>query len=914
MYPSRSLLDYALSGSRGPKPTCPLLIEANFRIADNLATGLELREPPCLSRPEVAWVPTKSLRQLAPGGMGEVYKARDTRLGRYLALKVLPSAFASDPARVRRFEQEGRAAAALNHPNIVVLHDAGLHDGVYYIATELLEGETLRQRLAGAALPVRKAIDYGVQIARGLAATHAKGIVHRDIKPENLFVTKDGVVKVLDFGLAKYQAAKAASALPTDLETQPMETDPANVMGTVGYMSPEQVRGQMPGARSDLFSLGLVLYEMVSGKRAFKGDSAVEVMNAILKQEPPELGGALPPPLDRIIHRCLEKRPEERFQSASDLAFALESLSGSSERKAQPEAPRRHYLRLIVLASGAVVLAAAGVFVVQRTTRAPTPSFQRVTYRRGYIDKGRFANGGRTIVYSASWDGNPFRVYSTQRQSPESRDLGIANARVLAVSRSDEVALGLTPLWGPSVPGTLARSPVSGGTPRELTNDIAAADWTSDGKQMAVVRVRPGYQQLEFPIGHVLYQTTGSIGNPRISPKANLIAFLDQPLGVGGVGSVATVDMKGSRKTLTQFWLGYLAGPVWSSHSDEILFTASAFGFATSLYAVSRSGRQRLIAPLPGSFTVFDATPDGRLLLGHWVLSSAMSFLPGTNSKETDLYWHDFSQLSDISRDGKALLFSEGGDAARDGEDFVTYLRRTDGSPAVRLGPGLPLETSPDGKWALVAGSTRAPSRLVLLPTGTGETRQLTRDAIHHQGAAWTPDGKRIVFVGNEPGHRIRYYVQSLDGGPPRAITPENISYSVYDPVAISLDGRFVAVAGLDRHITLYPLDGGVPRAVPKGSEGFTPLRWCLGNSLMVYQGGSMPAKILRLDVVTGAKVPWRELAPSSKTGLLGITFVRVGANWSEFRVLCVLCTFRLVGCRRAAMKARGRLEVDSVI
>src|SRR5271155_3147360 len=306
--------------------------------------------------------PYEVLAPIGAGGMGEVYRARDSRLGREVALKILPAAFASDPDRVRRFEQEGRAAAALNPPNIVVIYASGSQDGVFYVATELLEGETLRERLAGAALPVRKAIDYAIQTARGLAAAHAKGITHRDLKPENLFLTKDGLVKILDFGLAKHAAMKSAGTHPTELATQPIETDPGKVLGTVGYMSPEQVRGQVADARSDLFSLGVVLYEMVARKRAFTGESGVEVMNAILKQEPPDLDATLPPVLDRMIRRCLEKKPEERFESARDLAFALESISGTSsgslERKPQQiaEKPRRRYAWMIGLAAGALLL------------------------------------------------------------------------------------------------------------------------------------------------------------------------------------------------------------------------------------------------------------------------------------------------------------------------------------------------------------------------------------------------------------------------------------------------------------------------------------------------------------------------------------------------------------------------------
>jgi serine/threonine protein kinase len=446
----------------------------------------------------------------------------------------------------------------------VVIYDSGSEGGVFYVATELLEGETLRERLAGSALPVRKAIDYAVQTARGLAAAHSKGITHRDLKPENLFLTKDGLVKILDFGLAKYSPVTPAGAHPTELATQPIATDPGKVLGTVGYMSPEQVRGQVADARSDLFSLGVVLYEMVSGKRAFTGESGVEVMNAILKQEPPELDAALPPVLDWMIRRCLEKKPEERFESARDLAFALESISGTTSSGTQEiQKPQRRYAWMIAVAVGACLLAAAFI-VGRRTSRALSPSFQRVSFRRGIVDGGRFANGGKTNVYSASWDGNPYRVYSTQAENPESRDLGIVNAHLLGVSPSDEMALDLTPSIGFLVPGTLARAPISGGTPRQVANDIVAADWTSDGKQLAVVRATAGFQQLEFPVGNVLYQTTGAIYNPRISPKGDLTAFLDIPIGVGGVGSVATVDTKGNKKTLTQLWMGFIYGLAWS--------------------------------------------------------------------------------------------------------------------------------------------------------------------------------------------------------------------------------------------------------------------------------------------------------------------------------------------------------------
>jgi eukaryotic-like serine/threonine-protein kinase len=810
--------------------------------------------------------PYEVLAPIGAGGMGEVYRARDTKLDRDVAIKVLPAAVAQDPERLARFEREAKVLAALNHPNIAQIYGVEESGGVRALVMELVPGESLK-----GPLPLETALNYAKQIADALEAAHEKGIVHRDLKPANIMITPAGVVKVLDFGLAAIPQTSAGDASnPANSPTLTISPTRAGmILGTAAYMAPEQARGMPVDKRADIWAFGVVLYEMLTGRQTFQGETITDVLAAVVTKEP-ELD-RVPMKVRRLLQSCLQKDPKQRLQAIGDWRLLIEE----APQIAPGVAPRR-YARLIALAAGVCLLLAVAFVAGLRRSRPPSPSFQRTTFRRGTIDNGRFASGGRNIVYSAAWDGNPYRIYSTQAENPESRDLGIMNAHLRGVSTSDEMALTLAPGLAP---GTLARAPISGGTPREVADDIIAADWTSDGKRLAVVRAKPGFQQLEFPIGNVLYQTTGGIGNPRISPKEDLIAFLDQPLGtVGGVGSLTTVDMKGNRKTLTQFWLGYISGLAWSS-GDEIMFTAAAYGFTTSLYAVNRSGRQRLIAHLPGTFSLLDVAPDGRLLMSRAAFSNMLFYLATVDSKETDLYWHDNSTLSDISRDGKALLFSEGGDATRSGEDYVTYLRGTDGSPAVRLGPGYPLEISPDGKWAMVYGSSRVPSQLVLLPTGTGEAQPLTHDGIHHQGAAWTPDGKRIVFVGNEPSHRLRYYVQSVDGGPPRPITPENVTFNSDDPVTISPDGKSVAVAGLDGKIVLYPLDDGAPRTVPKLAEGFAPLRWCSDNSLLVYHAGDVPVKILRVDVENGEQTLWKEMAPANRTGLAAISNVRVGAD-----------------------------------
>ena len=454
--------------------------------------------------------PYEILAPLGAGGMGEVYRARDPRLGREVAIKVLPASFSQDPDRLKRFEQEARAAGILNHPNITAVHDIGTADGAPYIVTELLEGETLRNRLLSGPLPVRKAIDYAVQMAKGLAAAHEKGIVHRDLKPENLFLTKDGRVKILDFGLAKLKSGKDEHG-QTDLKTVSGGTEPGVVLGTMGYMSPEQVRGRAADRRSDLFAFGTILHEMLSGQRAFRGDTAADTITAILTKEPPDLSQTnkeIHPGLDRIVRHCLEKNPEERFESARDLAFDLDALSGVSSPTAVAAAAapalKKRWLAP-ALAAVAVALAAglaAGYRFGKKAGYAPPPNYQQLTFRRGELYSARFAPDGQTVIYAAAWDGRPVEMFATRTDRPESRVFGLVGADVGGISRTGEMLVFVDRhVEGPFIrTGTLAQVGVSGGVaPREISTDVQWADWAPEGASYILVRDVNQRSQLEYP-------------------------------------------------------------------------------------------------------------------------------------------------------------------------------------------------------------------------------------------------------------------------------------------------------------------------------------------------------------------------------------------------------------------------------
>ena len=810
---------------------------------------------------------------LGAGGMGEVYHAHDTRIGRDVAVKVLPAAVSGDADRLHRFEQEARAAGHLNHPNVVVLHDLGTHDGAPYLVMELLEGETLRGRLSRGGLPWRTAANLAVQMARGLSAAHERGIVHRDLKPENVFLTRDGHVKILDFGLAKLRPALDDAALegPTASEI----TGAGAVLGTVGYMAPEQVKGQRADARSDIFSLGCVLYEMVSGRRAFTKETTAETMTAILKEDPAELAGAgslVPPILERVVGHCLEKRPEDRFQSARDLAFALEALSDSraSGIGAATVAPARRGKPVV---AGALVLAglalAAGSYLAGSRIEKPIPSFQRLTFRRGIIGEARFAPDGKTIVYSAEWDGTRPEVFTTRPESPESRALGLPDYQLWAVSSTGELALRQTKRGG-----VLALVSLGGGAPRAFLEDVfTGADWSPDGRRLAIVR---DPDTLEFPPGNTLYQSKRVISFLRVSATGDRLAFIESNYSSYDA-SVVVVDLQGKPIVTTRRWK-VAGGLAWAPKGDEVWFSASEVGEALTLHAVDLSGRVRQVAGIPGRVVLKDISRDGRLLLTReTVWTQIAGIFPGS-TLERDLSWLDAPGVGDISADGQTLLFTETGEGG--GKTSLVYLRKTDGSPAVRLGEGTALSLSPDGKWAAARPPNAEGPQVVLLPTGAGQAKQFSMDPLAEGGGvSWFPDSKRFVVCGTEPGRKPRCYVVDVETGKTRPLTPEGVrglGLPSGGNAPVSPDGRSLLVWDT-RDATLGPvpvavylIEAGELQPLRGWTQGRSP-RWSAdGRAILLFRVEWPDATWLeRFDLAKGVREQLKKLTVADRVGFL---------------------------------------------
>ena len=649
-------------------------------------------------------------------------------------------------------------------------------------------------------------------------------------------------------------------------------TEPGVVLGTMGYMSPEQVRGKAADKRSDLFAFGTILYEMLSGQRAFRGDTAADTITAILTKEPPDLSQTnkeIHPGLDRIVRHCLEKNPEERFESASDVAFDLEAMSGVSGPATTAPYAEIKRRRLWPLLTGAVLATALIVGISaylagKQAGERPPPSFRQLTFRRGEILSAHFAPDGQTVVYSAAWDGKPVEVFVRRLESPEARPFGLAGAELLSISKSGEMAvsLGRSATAAFRRTGTLAQLSVAGGAaPRDILEDVESADWAPDGKSLAVVRISQGRMRLEFPIGKVLYETNGWISHPRVSPGGDLVAFIDHPSLTDDAGSVVLADLSGRKKALSRPFSS-VQGLSWGPNGKEVWFTAAEVS-QRALYSMSFSGTVRLRSRIAGNLTLRDISREGRMLITRDTPRTEMLALPPGESKERDLTWLDYSLPTDLSSDGGTVLFTEGGEGG--GAGYSVYVRKTDGSPAVRLGEGFGQALSPDGKWAVVILHPTTDPQLALYPTGAGEPKLLSKEGVAVLNACWMPDGKRILITASEPGRGLRLYLRDVDGGKPRALTPEG--YRGYR--FVSPDGTLAVATGPDRKTYLYPISGGEPRAIPGlDANDLVDQFGVDAHSLYVHRRGEIPAKVYRVDVSTGRRELWRSLMPADAGGV----------------------------------------------
>lgn len=824
--------------------------------------------------------PYEIVALIGAGGMGEVYKARDTRLGRDVAVKVLPASFAADPERLRRFEQEARAVASLSHPNILAVHDIGRYGNEPFMVSELLDGESLRDVLARGPLSHRKAIDYAIQIAHGLAAAHARDIAHRDLKPDNVFITREGRVKILDFGLAKTVQRPVTGRSDDGSQTMTQmapSTDIGTVMGTAGYMSPEQVRGGAVDCRTDIFSFGALLYEMLTGVRAFKKDTAAETMTAILNDDPPELLRAeqtIPPALERTVRHCLEKAPEQRFQSARDLAFDLESFSTLTPSGAQAAATKPHLrLRWWYILGGCALLL-FGTVVGWRATVSLRPvvgsQFHQVTYRRGTLGNARVTSNGQNILYTSAMEGAEPEIYTVAANAVGGHSLGIKNARLLALSSRGEIAVALNPRVVSSLlsPGELARTYADNGAPKPEIEDVQAADFTPDGSALAIVRYVAGEQmcQLEYPIGKVLHRER-AINDVRFSPSGKYLAFITHDNASDDRGNVVILRSTGE-PVATGPLFESAQGLSWSASGDEVWFTSPLE--SGEIHAVALSGKVRNPLAVPGRLFLQDIAASGQMVAAQGIARRGMVVSSQRGAVERDLSWLDFSYGRAVSNDGKMVLFEEEGSES---STYTVFVRNVDGSPAVPIGEGYGLAISADKNWALAEKLTEPANELWLLPVGAGDARRMSPpNLVPMIGASFLSDGKKIVFAAHEQGRPLRTWLQDIDGSKPHAISDEGVSGWLVSPDdKWVLAGERVGYSKF-RQAVLLPISGGTPQKIVGLAADDDALGWTSDGQLYVEKAGNAAKVMLHIEKLnprTGARTVWRDLMTPSIGGVI---------------------------------------------
>jgi len=820
--------------------------------------------------------PFEILSPLGAGGMGEVYRARDTRLDRTVAIKLLPGELVSAPRhRIERFRHEARAIARITHPNICTLHDVGEDGSAIFLVMEYVDGATLAARLEDGALPLPLAMRVAIQIADALDHAHRHGVVHRDLKPGNIMLIRDRV-KLLDFGLAKLK--ERDEQVPIDATQSERLTEAGIIVGTVPYMAPEQIEGREVDARTDIFAFGVVVYEMVCGRRPFAGDSRASLMAAIVAAEPPppsSLQPEAPASLERLILRCLAKDPEDRWQTARDLAAELRWIAeaGSGTAAKAPGTARRPRRAALWGALAGATLTAVGFAATLPSIwpRPVLPSYSPVTFRRGVVSSARFTPDGQSFVYSASWEGQPFAAFLGRPESADARDLQLKDARVVSISRAGDMAV----LFGPQNINkafglrTLASIPMAGGARKDMLTGVVDADWIPGTNSLAVIRDPGGGRPwtVEFPAGTTVHEARAA-WSLRVSPDGSRVAFFEGPVLFGGApdAMVTVVDKSGHKSTLSRDWAGI--GLAWSPAGTEVWFTATRAGLnAPHLRAVSLSGVDRTLQDAPDWLVLHDISADGRVLLTRNTIHVNIACQRPGEPRERDLSWQLASTIRGLSPDGETLIFFDPlySVAAK----HPTLFRRSmDGSPPVPIGEGDGGALSPDGKWVLASSG----GNLVLLPTGAGAMVTLPKgNVVRLGGGAWLGDSKRIVFTGDE-GDKPRGYLQEIPTGVPRAITPDGVILP--GKAAVRDDNSLLGrVGGAWR---LFPIHGGEGQPVPALTPGDIPLQWSQ-DGRYVYtvdnaEGTVLPpaTDVFRVEIVTGRRVLWKTLSPSDTVGVEG--------------------------------------------